>query len=341
MPRVSRGSAAGWETVVLESDLLRVSVLPAKGADIYELVDLRTGIDVLFKGPWGLQPAGAPPLEGSGGDDDAFMWNYEGGWQELLPSVNEPCTYRGNRIPFHGEVASLPWSTEILAEEGDEVAVRFWTRCRQTPFRLDRVMRLRRGEPELVLEGTVTNESGEPADFVWGQHCVVGPPFLEPGCRLEIPARTIVTTPELWEPETARIEPRQRARWPHAPLRGGGTVDLREIPGPEAGSHDDLYVTDLEAGRLSVANPRLALRFRLEWDAQLYRSITLWMPYGGALAKPLTGSYALGVEPWTCRHNLEQAVEAGEAIELAGGVQLQTTVHAVLEGLDLPAGVAV
>jgi hypothetical protein len=317
--------------VVLESDLLRVSVLPGKGADIYELVDRRTGVDLLFKGPWGLQPPGSPPLEGSGGDEDAFMWNYEGGWQELLPSVNEACTHRGARIPFHGEVASIPWTAEILEETGDEVAVRFWTRCRRTPLRLDRVMRLRQGEPELLLEGAVTNESDEPAEFVWGQHCVVGPPFLESGCRLEIPARTIVTTPELWEPETARIEPRQSVGWPHAPLRAGGTVDLRDVPGPETGSHDDVYVTDLEQGWLSVTNPRLGLRFRLEWDPQVFRWITLWMPYGGAVAKPLSGSYALGVEPWTSRLNLERAVEAGEAIQLAGRANLQTTMHTVLE----------
>jgi hypothetical protein len=323
--RVSRGSVQGWESVVLESDRLRVTVLPKKGADIYELVDVRSGVDVLFKGPWGLQPPGAPKLEGSGDEDDAFMWNYEGGWQELLPSVNDACTYRGKRIPFHGEVASLEWEHEIV----DDDAVRLWTRCRQTPFVIERLMRVREGA--LVLEGTVTNESHEPAHFVWGEHCVVGPPFLEPGCRLEIPARTIVTTPELWEPETARIEPRQRVPWPHAPLRTGGTVDLREVPGPETDSHDDLYVTDLDDGRLIVTNLRLRLAFRLEWDPAVFGWIVLWMPYGGAIAKPLTGSYALGVEPWTSRLNLEQAVEAGEAIELAGGARLQTTVRAVLE----------
>lgn len=322
--RVSSGNVHGWESVVLENDALRVSVLPKKGADIYELVDLRTGVDVLFKGPWGLQPPGAPKLEGSGDEDDAFMWNYEGGWQELLPSVNDACTYRGKRIPFHGEVASLEWEHEIVGD-----GVHLWTRCRQTPFLLERVMRMR--DNALELEGTVTNESDEPAHFVWGQHCVVGPPFLEPGCRLEIPARTIVTTPELWEPETARIEARQRVPWPNAPLRAGGTVDLRDVPGPDTGSHDDLYVTDLDAGRLTVTNPRLGLAFRLEWDPAVFGWIVLWMPYGGAIAKPLTGSYALGVEPWTSRLCLEQAVEAGEAIELAGGAALQTTVRAVLE----------
>ena len=115
--RVSTGTSHGWRSLVLENEALRVTVLPDKGADIYELVHLGTGIDVLFKGPWGLQPPGAPPLEGSG--DDEFMWNYEGGWQELLPSVNEACTYRSKRIPFHGEAASLPLSHEVLRSDAD------------------------------------------------------------------------------------------------------------------------------------------------------------------------------------------------------------------------------
>src|SRR5438132_5503587 len=151
MASVSFGEETGWRSVVLESDELRVVVLPDKGAEIHRLVHRESGVDVLFKGPWGLRPPGAPPREGSG--DDEFMWNYAGGWQELFPSVNESCTYRGRRIPFHGEVASLPWEHELAGD-----AVRLWTRCRQTPFRLERVMRLAGGEPELVLEGTVVNE---------------------------------------------------------------------------------------------------------------------------------------------------------------------------------------
>ena len=35
----------------------------------------------------------------------AFLHNYGGGWQELFPSCNDACTYRGVELPFHGEVA--------------------------------------------------------------------------------------------------------------------------------------------------------------------------------------------------------------------------------------------
>jgi Domain of unknown function (DUF4432) len=326
--RVTAGSVVGWHSVVLENDELRVVVLPEKGAEIHQIIDLRTATPVLFEGPWGLRPPDAEPLAGSG--SDAFMWNYAGGWQELFPSVNAACSYRGHEIPFHGEVASLPWEHEVLDGEGGLCRVRFWTRSRLTPFLLERVLSLRAGEATLVIEETVRNDSSLDAHFVWGHHCVVGPPLLEAGCRLEIPARTIVTSPELWEPETARLEPARREPWPGAPLRAGGTVDLRDIPGPETGSHDDLYVTELEAGWLEVSNPRLELTFRLEWDHALFGWIVLWQPYGGAVAPPLAGSYALGIEPWTSMLNLEEAVAEGVAVELAARDSLTTTLQAKL-----------
>ena len=326
--RVTTGEVSGWRSVVLENDEIRVVVLPDKGAEIHQITDCRSGTDVLFEGPWGIRKPGQPPLTGSG--EDEFMWNYAGGWQELFPSVNGACVYRGKRIPFHGEVATLEWEDEVLDDDGEGNGVRFWTRTRQTPFLLERVIWLPEGEACLVLDGAVTNEGPEASHFVWGQHCVVGPPFLEAGCRLEIPARTIVTSPQLWEPETARLEPARREPWPYAPLRGGGRVDLRDVQGPEAGSHDDLYVTDLDAGWLEVSNPRLELTFRLEWDADVFGWIVLWQPYGGAVAPPLTGSYALGIEPWTSMFNLENAVRGEEAVELGPGQRLTTTLRARL-----------
>jgi hypothetical protein len=314
---------AGWNALTLENDELRVTVLPEKGADIVGFLHKESGVDPLFRAPWGLQPPGSPPREGS--DGHAFLENYEGGWQELFPNVNDPCEYRGETLPFHGEVATLPWE---CAHEGD--ALRCSVRCRITPFRLARVMRLE--EASLVLEETVTNEGDEPAEFVWGHHCVLGPPFVEAGCRLRAPVRTIETIPELWE-DSARLEPAQRSPWPTARLRGGGQVDLSEVPGPEAGSHDDVYLTDLAGGWVAVENARLGLSFRLDWDPAIFNWIISWQPYGGALTMPLAGAYALGVEPWVTRRNLADATEAGEAIELAAEAQCATELRASMVDL--------
>ena len=149
-----------------------------------------------------------------------------------------------------------------------------------------------------MLDERADNRSDEPRQVVWGHHCVVGAPLVAAGARLEPPARTIVTLPETWEP-TARLAPGQRTRWPHA-ARAGGTADLREVPGPEAGSHDDVFLTDLRR-LVAVENDDLGLAFRLAFDAAVFRWVVTWQPYGGAQAMPLAGSYALGLEPWTSR----------------------------------------
>jgi galactose mutarotase-like enzyme len=293
-------------------DVLRAIVLPERGAELHSLVHVPTETELLFQAPWGLHP---PSPERT-----SFLDRYAGGWQELFPSANDETTYGGETIPFHGEVALLPWECE---ERDGALVCR--VRCERTPFLLERTLRF---DGRLVVEERVTNEGDDVAHFTWGHHLVLGPPFLEAGSRLEVPARTIVTIPELWE-DTARLEPGQRSPWPHARLREGGTVDLRIVPGPEAASHDDVYLTDLDDGLVTVESSRL--RVRLGFDHELFRWLISWQPYGGALDEPLAGSYALGIEPWVSRLPLGQAVEAGEAIELPPGASLETTLWLAVE----------
>jgi galactose mutarotase-like enzyme len=320
---ITTSMVAGWDAVRMTSDALDVTVLPGKGADIYALIDRASGVDALFKAPWGLRPPGSPPREGSNGA--AFLANYEGGWQELFPNTNDACDYRGSPMPIHGEVATLPWSWEPVASGRGEVAARFSAKTRVAPFAIERVMRLRAGERRLVVDERIVNTSAEPAPFLWGHHCVLGPPLVAAGAWLRVPCRTVITPPEPWE-NTARLAPGQRGDWPSAAGRDGSAVDLSVVPGPEAASHDDVFLTGLEAGRAEVVNNGLGLSFRLEWDPAVFRWVISWQPYGGARAMPLRGAYALGIEPWTTGGNLDAALAAGDAPELDGHGELQTTV---------------
>ena len=110
------GQRHRWEAVTLEDDDLSVTVLPAKGAEVTSLVHRQSGVDVLFSAPWGLQPPGSPPREGS--DGEPFLENYAGGWQELFPNAGDPCEHRGRSLPFHGEVATVPWQWRALDDGG-------------------------------------------------------------------------------------------------------------------------------------------------------------------------------------------------------------------------------
>ena len=321
MNEIRTGTLSGHRAIYLENDLLRVCILPDKGADIAELIQKPSGVDCLAKTPWGLKPPGAAPATD-------FLENYEGGWQEMFPSSNDACEVRGHVIPFHGETPLLPWDYEILAEVGDEIAVRFSVQSRALPLRLERTMRLRAGEPALTLAECVRNLGDEPAPFTWGHHFVLGAPFLEEGCWLEMPAGVIISPDVQFEPATAALAPGQREAWPLALGRQPGQrVDLRQIRGPEAHIHDDVFLGELAHGHFTVTNARLGLAVSLDWDAEIFRYVVLWMPYGGSDAPPLTGMYGLGVEPWVARYNLARAIAAGEARVLAPGESLETALR--------------
>jgi hypothetical protein len=320
MSPVRRGIVHGHSALYLENDLLRVSVLPQKGADIYQLIHLPSGIDCLMKTPAGLRPPGA-------GRQEAFLDNYEGGWQELFPSGNAACEYRGSAVPFHGEAALLSWDAEVLRSD-DGAAVRLTTDTQVFPFRLSKTLELPTGAPALSVTWSVENRGRETLAFCWGQHLVLGAPFLEAGCMLDVPATTILTDPVIPEPETAVLAAGQKERWPYAAGRSPGEhVDLRLIPGPEVRRHDDVFLAGLTAGHCSVTNRRLNLTLSLDWDVEFYRYLALWLPYGGASAPPLKGIYGLGIEPFVSRDNLAGAVAAGEARFLRSGETQRTALR--------------
>jgi galactose mutarotase-like enzyme len=309
---ISKSLLNGHKAVWLENDMLRLAVLPEKGADIPLLYHRPSGVQFLMQTPSGLRsPSSDPPAD--------FLENYEGGWQELFPNANEACVVKEKSLPFHGEVALLPWDYQVTGEH----ELRLSVACRQTPFRLERRMQL--VENVLKLESSVTNQGAEEWPFVWGHHLVLGGNFLEDGCRLQMPASAIVTPDTLAEPATARLAEKQSSSWPHAMGRMcGETFDLRVIPGPRARSHDDAFITGFAMGHLDVSNHRLKLRIDLDWNSALYPWVVLWQPYGGADLPPLTGIYGLGIEPWVSRYNLAEAVAAKQAHSLAPGQSITT-----------------
>jgi galactose mutarotase-like enzyme len=245
----------------------------------------------------------------------------------LFPSGNAACVVEGLAVPFHGEAALLPWDVETVDRDRG-AAVRLSTETRILPFRLTKTLALAPGEPVLRVTWSVENRSSRPQPYSWGQHLVLGAPFLEAGCALDVPATTISTDPENPDPGGAVLAAGQAERWPFAAgRRPGERFDLRRIPGPDAHTNDDVFLGGLREGRCSVTNPRLNLAVSLRWDAAFYRYLALWMPYGVANAPPLTGIYGLGIEPFTSRDNLAGAIAAGEARYLAPGHTDETTLE--------------
>jgi hypothetical protein len=141
----------------------------------------------------------------------------------------------------------------------------------------------------------------------------------------------LVHTPDVpFDADGASYASGQCAAWPYIQNTNGLRVDLRDIPGPDAGTHDHACLTDLTRGWVEVENPRRHLAFCLEWDAHIFRWINNWRPFGGSRVPSLGGVYGLAIEPWVARSNLAAAVSLGDALSISPHATLKTGLRATL-----------
>ncbi|MGH3239212.1 MAG: DUF4432 family protein [Spirillospora sp.] len=296
--RVHEITWAGLDALVLENELLRVTVLAGKGGDIAEFCFKPRDMDFVWLSPDGLR--NPRDVAGGAGDDTAlFLDSYEGGWQEVLPNGGAPSTYRGAAFAQHGEVAGLPWDADIVADDAGEVAVRLTVRARRMPLRLSKIFRLRAGEAELVVEEELVNESGVALDVMWGHHIVFGAPFLRPGHRIRLPGGARVVPHETAiAPGGRRVAGGGPYRWPRVPGAGGGEVELDVVPGHGAPS-EIVYLTGLDEGRYEVVDPDGGLGLRVRWDVTVLPHLWLWQESGATTGHPWWGrAYVMGLEPF-------------------------------------------
>jgi hypothetical protein len=320
----------GLKVVVLENEIVRVTVLADKGADIYELIHKPTDTDFMWRTPWGVRDT-RRFLPTSGWPEGLWHDVYEGGWQTLAPTGGSPMTYAGAEIGQHSEATLMPWDVQIVDDSPDRVSARFWVRTYRTPFRIEKLLSLEAGSPVLTVEERVTNEAEEGADCVWGQHIALGGPFLGPSCRLDVPGGTVIVPGE-GERATRRLKSGQRIEWPMAIGRDGAPEDLRAIPPKSARVQDYAVVTEMPEGWYAVSNPERGVGFAFVYPVQTFRYLWYWQVFGGGSGYPwYRRTYNVGLEPFTSLAN-GQPLPGGRrstAIRMRAGETLSATMRAV------------
>lgn len=271
----------------LVNDDILVSLLPEKGCDILELVDRRTGVDVLFKTPWGY---GRKPVH-SRSSFEAWIESYSGGWQVLLPNGGDAAVEHGVEWGFHGEAGVVEWRID---EVGPSAAV-FSTSLIAAPLEI--VRRVSLEGSVLRVEEQVTNLGGDPIEVMWGHHPTFGAPFLEPGCRIETSARTFTADDRA---PGAGLEPGARSSWPLAATSAGGHVDLSVVPGLDEPRAVLGYLGDFEDGSYRMVNPRLGLAVEIRWPLDLFPTAWFWQELHDSPGYPwYRRAYTTAVEPNT------------------------------------------
>lgn len=315
----------GYRRLALENEQLRVEILLDKGASIRSFLHKPTDTEFMWHSPLGLRPAS----ETIGGE---FLDGYEGGWQELFPSGGPPSRHpSGGMIPFHGEVATIPWALEIEADGPDEVRVRLTVDTARTSLRLSKALTLRRGSAVLEIDERMTNLSPHAVELMWGHHPAFGAPFLDASCRVDVPARRASTRRSDPMPDS-RLAAGSDFDWPEAPLAAGGTVDLRRIPGSDLAATEWVCLSELEAGWYALTNTDRRVGFALTFDTAVFPYLWFWQLWGGSPGYPFFGrGYCCALEPWTSWPDagIEEAIRNGTAITLAGSASIETSLRAV------------
>jgi hypothetical protein len=228
---------------------------------------------------------------------------WTGGIDDVLPT-GHPCSVDGENLPFLGEVWSLPWAVDRI----DANTVRFTREGVITPFRIERDMELRPGEPFVRVQHRITNIGMLPFRFIWGIH--PGLP-IGPATHIQVPAGRGVIE-DSWPCD--RLGPSgTEYSWPHR--------DLVALGAEPAGTWDFHYATELRAGWLAVWDGEWGCGFGMTFPHELLRCVWVWQVDGG-----WRGIRCVNVEPWTgYPARLDAAIAGGRAAALAPGESLEAT----------------
>jgi len=297
----------GYRAVVLENERLEITVLADKGADIIGLSYKPKDIDFLWRSPIGLDR-----MDKTYRGNCDFSDEYEGGWQEILPTGSGGGTHKNASFAFHGETIYLPWDVEILEDNADCVAVRFSVMCRKYPFYVERIMRLYSNQSEIHFEEKVKNLSEEEFHFMWGHHPAFGAPFLSEDCVLSIPSSSGFLTDHKWKDGSVCDG---AFSWPHITK----DIDLSKVRPSMDGSKFMVMIDELDTGQYQLYNTALGFGVEMSWDKTVMPYLWVWMNYNGEDGYPwYKRAYVLAVEPWTSiiyqgDDGLKNAIENGSA----------------------------
>ena len=310
-------------TIVLENELIRISLLAGKGTDLVEFNYKPNDLDFAWLAPAGVRN----PLALASTSPDllaTFLDTYPGGWQEVFPNAGAPAQWAGASYGQHGEVFALPWDVAIETDTVETVAVRFTVRGVKSPCVTTKVVSLRSGVPGIRFEETVANPSPVPVDVMWGHHITFGGPFLVPGVKIALPeGLTAFPHEDVVGPGGRRVDTTDPFAWPIGNNAAGEPEDFSIVP--EQGAPSELfYLTGFAGGvgGYEITRPGDALGMRVEWDAATLPYLWYWQEFGRTTGYPWYGrSYNIGLEPSSSypTNGLPDAVANGSALRIEPG----------------------
>jgi hypothetical protein len=321
----------GYRALVLENEKIRVSIYLDKGADIYEFLYKPRDIDFMWKSPIEIDGNRKTPYtkENPGG---SFLDIYEGGWQDLLPSIGAPTNYKNMNLGGHGELVGLPFKYSVILDNPEKVEILLSTRMRRAPLYVEKKISIETGKAIFNTVQTITNEADEGFNFSWGQHPAIGIPFLDENCVIDVPEAKKAMTYYDYLSENHIIPIDTEFKWPNIKSLNGKDLDLSKIMSPKAKTAFIVYLKNLKEGWYGITNLKKKIGFGMIWDENIYRHLWMWFVYRGASGFPWYGkTYNIALEPWSSLPDkFDEVLEQNDYLSLKPGKSMECSYSAIV-----------
>ena len=278
-------------SIVLESNALRVTVNLQVGGTITAIEHRALGLNVMGTVPW--DPIDAPMGPAEAKDEPAWLTRYTGGWPLLFPNAGDACVFEGVAHGFHGEASVTPWQAEA-----SHAAIRLTRRFVTAPVHMQRDIAVD-GDLITVRETAEVVEQ-DPVEVMWGHHPTFGSDLLDGEFELRSGAGT-VTVDHAYDPKGNPLQPGATGKWPLAPGKAG-SFDLsrpqRGVPPITALA----FLHDFDGAWISIRRTDDAVAVALSWDKAIFPCAWLWFDFGAVTDPPWNGRTRLiALEPNTTR----------------------------------------
>ena len=325
----------GYRTLILENEKLRIMILVDKGTDIIELLYKPKDIDFMWQSPIDVQAQSRNSLskELAGGP---FLDVYEGGWQELLPSITAPTNYKQMGLGIHGEVYLLPWEYQIVVDDPYQVKIKCTVRMRRSPLFVTKYITIRSESSVLEFDETIENIGDEEFQFMWGHHPAIGKPFLDEDCVIDLPAHAKGQIYQADFSGNSPFEPDTEYDWPNAPDKNGNMVDISRPMPPESKTAFNTYIKDLKDGWFGITNLKKGVGIGMQWDINVFKYMLMWAVYRGYYDFPAYGrTYNLALEFYSAIPDcLDEVIALGRGLKLMPGEKLNTSFQTIVYESD-------
>ena len=223
----------GLESIVLESDVLRLQILTTGGP----FVDF-----ILRDDPERLSPMWAPLRAAAEAGAEVRAGGFVGHFICVDGFGPASAEEREAGLPMHGEAYTLPWTTVSRSKEAGVTSLTQTVELPLAHESLSRTVKLVDGENVVYVHNELSNQLALDRPINWGEHATIGSPFLERGVTVVDMSRNHAMTRPY--PESERVARRrtltsgEEFEWPLAPTRQGEEIDLRAAPMPAVSTLD-------------------------------------------------------------------------------------------------------